>query len=837
MNKQVRTNAELIEEISVLTQRIRELEKSETERNRASEELRESQEIFSRFMENSPIYVFFKDDHIRAIRLSRNYEKLLGRPMHDLLGKTMDDLFPSDLAKRMIADDLHILREGKQVNIEEELDGRIYTTIKFPIQYGGKPRYLAGYTIDITERRQAEEEARELLLMLEAVPSGIIVLDADGQFLYANQRTFELHGYSRDEFMALTLHRISAPAHEKLIAARMQELFDRGESSFETEHLRKNGTILPLMVHVKKTTWGGKNVFLSVSTDMTDRKQAETVLRRQNVYLEALNETALGLMRRMDLADLFQAIVVRAARFAGAEEGWVCIYEPQSGDFEFKAATGRSEYLSGSRFKSGRGIAGEVWRTGRTVLVDNYQTWPQRTNIDDYALRCATVAVPLRYEGRLAGFLGLAHHDAGRRFEDDDLAMLERLAELASIALHNARLYDQVKQELAIRIRLEAERDLIQARLLQSQKMEAMGTLAGGIAHDFNNLLMGIQGYASLTLLDLNPSDPNHERLMRIQEQVQSGADLTKQLLGFARGGRYEVKPADMNDIMEKSSTMFGRTRKEIIIHRKYGNDLWTVEVDRGQLEQVFMNLYVNAWQAMPGGGAIYLETENIILDDARAISSTVEPGKYVKIAITDTGTGMDAKTRERIFDPFFTTKAMGRGTGLGLATVYGIIRGHKGMINVYSEPGHGTTFTIYLPASEKDVFPERADSGKMVQGKETILVADDEKVILEVSTEMLTSLGYRVYAVGSGQEALAVFMEKRNEIDLVILDMIMPGISGGETFDRLREVNPSIKVLLSSGYSINGEAKTIMERGCNGFLQKPFHLEKLSGKIREMLD
>ncbi len=836
MNNQARTNAELTEEISVLTQRIRELEDSEAERKRAVEALRESQEIFSQFMENSPIYVFFKDDHIRAIRLSRNYEKMLGRPMHELLGKTMDDLFPSDLAKRMIADDLNILREEKQITIEEELNGRIYTTIKFPIQYEGKPRYLAGYTIDITERRKAEEEARELLLMLEAVPSGVIVHDADGQFLYANQRTFDLHGYSRDEFMALTLHRITVPASQRLIAARMQELIAHGEISFEVEHLRKNGTILPLMVHVKKITWGGKSVFLSVQTDITGRKQAEMALRRQNVYLEALNETAVGLMQRMDLADLFQAIVVRATRFAGSEEGWICIYEPESGDFEFKAAMGRSPIRSGLRFKSGRGLAGEVWRTGRTVLMDDYQTWP-RANVKDYTLRRATVAVPLRYEGRLAGIIGLSHYDAERRFEDDDVAMLERLAELASIALHNARLYDQVKQELAMRTSLEAERDLMQTRLLQSQKMEAMGTLAGGIAHDFNNLLMGIQGYASLTLLDLDASDPNHERLLRIQEQVQSGADLTKQLLGFARGGRYEVKPADMNDIIEKSSSLFGRTKKEISIHRKYGKDLWTVEADRGQLDQVFMNLYVNAWQAMPGGGAIYLETENIILSEAQVIPSAAEPGKYVKITITDTGTGMDAKTRERIFDPFFTTKAMGRGTGLGLATVYGIIRGHKGMINVYSEPGHGTTFTIYLPASEKAVFHERADSGTIVRGTETILVADDEKVVLEVSAEMLTSLGYRVYAAGSGQEALAVFMEKRNEIDLVILDMIMPGISGGETFDRLREINPEIKVLLSSGYSINGEAKTIMDRGCNGFLQKPFRLNKLSGKIREMLD
>jgi two-component system cell cycle sensor histidine kinase/response regulator CckA len=261
------------------------------------------------------------------------------------------------------------------------------------------------------------------------------------------------------------------------------------------------------------------------------------------------------------------------------------------------------------------------------------------------------------------------------------------------------------------------------------------------------------------------------------------------------------------------------------------------VEVDRGQMEQVFMNLFVNAWQAMPGGGEIYLETENVDLDDARAISYSVRPGRYVKISVTDTGTGMDEKTRERIFDPFFTTKGMGRGTGLGLATVYGIIKGHKGAINVYSEPGHGTTFTIYLPASEREVIGEKTETWTIAMGTETILLVDDEKMVLEVSREMLEFLGYRVYAAGSGQEALAVYMEKRNEIDLVILDMIMPGISGGETFDRLREINSAVRVLLSSGYSINGEAKHILDRGCNGFIQKPFHLTKLSRKIREVLD
>jgi two-component system cell cycle sensor histidine kinase/response regulator CckA len=244
----------------------------------------------------------------------------------------------------------------------------------------------------------------------------------------------------------------------------------------------------------------------------------------------------------------------------------------------------------------------------------------------------------------------------------------------------------------------------------------------------------------------------------------------------------------------------------------------------------------VNAWQAMPGGGEIYLETEDLLLDDEATAPYAITPGKYVKISITDTGMGMDEKTKERIFDPFFTTKKMGTGTGLGLATVYGIIKGHKGMIQVDSEPGHGATFNIYLPVSEKEIVKEKVAIETIVKGTETILLVDDEKMVTDVSRELLESMGYRVHVAGSGQEAIAVYMEKRNNIDMVILDMIMPGISGGETFDRLRGINPDVNILLASGYSLNGEAKTIMDRGCNGFIQKPFQLEKLAEKIREML-
>jgi CheY-like chemotaxis protein len=330
---------------------------------------------------------------------------------------------------------------------------------------------------------------------------------------------------------------------------------------------------------------------------------------------------------------------------------------------------------------------------------------------------------------------------------------------------------------------------------------------------------------------------PNYDRLKRIEGQVQSGADLTRQLLGFARGGRYEVMITDMNELLTKTSSMFGRTRREITVHHKFCSDLWAVEVDRGQMEQVFMNLYLNAWQAMPGAGEILLETENIVLDDLRVVPYVVKPGKYVKIMVTDNGSGMDSKTKARIFEPFFTTKTLGRGTGLGLASVYGIIKGHRGVINVYSEPGNGTTFSIYLPASETVDAVEMKAPAPIAKGKETILLVDDEEIVLDVSREILEFLGYRVFAAANGQEAIDIFEEKKGEIDLVLLDMIMPGISGGETFDRLRQLDPAIKIILSSGYSVNGKAKEILDRGCQGFLQKPFHLEILSRRLREILD
>jgi PAS domain S-box-containing protein len=393
-----------------------------------------------------------------------------------------------------------------------------------------------------------------------------------------------------------------------------------------------------------------------------------------------------------------------------------------------------------------------------------------------------------------------------------------------------------VLRDVSERKRTEDERRKLENQLQQAQKMESIGTLAGGIAHDFNNILMGIQGNASLMLLKIDSGDPNFEKAKNIERYVQGGTELTKQLLGFARRGKYLVKATDLNEIIEKSSALFGRTKKEIQIHTRLTKDIRTVEIDRGQIDQALLNLYVNAGQAMPDGGDLYLETENVVLDHKYVKPYKVEPGKYIKISVADTGVGIDKENQKRIFEPFFTTKEMGRGTGLGLASVYGIIKNHGGYINVYSEKDRGTTFTIYLPASEKEVHEEQEPTVSILKGTGTILLIDDEEMIIDTGEELLKELGYRVLVAKSGLEAIEVYNNNHKTIDLVIMDMIMPGMGGGEAYDRLKKINPEVKVLLSSGYSINGQATRILNRGCDGFIQKPFNMKQLSEKIHSII-
>jgi CheY-like chemotaxis protein len=296
------------------------------------------------------------------------------------------------------------------------------------------------------------------------------------------------------------------------------------------------------------------------------------------------------------------------------------------------------------------------------------------------------------------------------------------------------------------------------------------------------------------------------------------------------------VKPVNLNHVVAETAALFGRTRKSIRIHETYEQKVRLVSADRGQIEQVLINLYLNAWQAMSEKGDLYLETQNVTIDEKFVKPFEISHGEYVRVSVTDTGKGIDPAISHRIFDPFFTTKEFGCGSGLGLASVFGIVKNHDGIVDFESHCGRGTTFSVYLPVSrEISKEPVPASVG-ILKGPETILLVDDEPYILDVGVKMLQKMGYTVLKACCGEEAVCIFNDLHRQIDLVIVDMIMPDIGGGEVFDRLRAVRSDIKVLLASGYSL-GDAAAIIARGCNGFIQKPFGMEKLSHAIREVID
>ena len=666
----------------------------------------------------------------------------------------------------------------------------------------GNDKNLDSGRLDVKLLRSRTDELS--VLALEATSDGIWAWHIPSGETYFSPRYYTMLGYEPGELPAhydtwvSLLHPEDREQTQAIVKKHIDDQSDRYEIEFRLQ--TKSGGWLWMLGRgrvLERDRQGGPILMAGSHVNIDTRKRAEQKLERYHAQLEQMVRERTEALEQT--SSLLEATLDAIPDVLGIQDNQHRIIRYNAAGYRFLNMTHeevvgkRCFELIGRNRECDHCATSECYRTGKPASVQ-------------------------RYEEALDAWLDVRAYP----ILDEDGKLVKVIEHLRDITAEK---------------KAEAENRILHEQLQHAQKMESLGTLAGGIAHDFNNLLMGIQGRASLMTLELTSSHIHQEHLQAIQDYVRSASSLTRQLLGFARGGKYEVKPFDINELMRDSADMFGRTRKELRIHLVSNHDPLVVEADRGQIEQVLLNIYVNAWQAMPEGGRLDLATQDVALTETECAAHQIEPGRYARISIADTGIGMDDATCRLIFDPFFTTKEKGRGTGLGLASAYGIIKNHGGMITVSSCVGQGTRFDIHLPLSDKAVRPVHQMAAGLNKGRETVLLVDDEQMILDVGTAMLSKLGYEVIAVNDGAKALEKIRTMGTALDLVVLDLIMPGMDGGKVFEAIQEIRPQLPVLLSSGYALAGQAETILQKGCRGFIQKPFNLTELSKHVRKVLD
>jgi two-component system, cell cycle sensor histidine kinase and response regulator CckA len=400
-----------------------------------------------------------------------------------------------------------------------------------------------------------------------------------------------------------------------------------------------------------------------------------------------------------------------------------------------------------------------------------------------------------------------------------------------------------VAWEFIERKRAEEERARLEQQLMQVQKLESVGRLAGGVAHDINNMMSVVIGYSEMALMRLDASDPVYHNIKESLEAAKKSSAMVRQLLAFARKQTLEIKPLDLNTVITEFLKMLRRTlRENIHVETRLSPSLSMIDGDIGQIEQVIMNLAVNAQDAMSDGGELMIETADIHLKNVRSgLHEGIVPGHYVLLSVHDTGCGIDKKTMDKIFDPFFTTKEAGKGTGLGLSTAYGIIMQHGGNIKVHSEPGKGTSVVVYFPRRTETVMKPEPQKTMVFQtrlrGTETVLLVEDSDVVREISREILKDWGYTVLEADNGKSALEIFLSFQDSIELLITDVIMPDINGKALYDKLKALNPNLKVLYISGYTADIiDRHGVLDAGVK-FIQKPFSIQGFTAKVREALD
>jgi len=727
-------------------------------------------------------FTFFNDALCRS----------MGYPPEELLGMNYKEYETPETAEKALQVFREVLRTGKSRSLVDyeiiKKSGELIiseVSVSLKRDTKGNPVGFYGVARDVTEKRRAEEALRDseeqYRTILENMQEGYYEVDLAGNLIFFNDAVPRLLGYTREELMESNYKKFSSPETHSRIFNTFHEVYSTGNPKrlIDYEVFAKDGSrkSIEVSVSLKRTSSGNTEGFRCVARDVTERVAAEDALRQsEHRYRSFVENSFMGFF----ISEIPSGVLVQVNRKFSSIFGY------ETDEMQGRPIFDFIHYL-------------------------DHKTMRKRAQ--------------MKIDGRLPEQAPYVYNAVKKDGSIIRVNLTSSMVPYEGVNVIQGMVMDYSEME-----RLERQ-------LIHAQKMEAVGTLASGIAHDFNNLLTGILGNISLVLAEMPHEDNQRTRLQNIEQYIKRGTDLTRQLLSFAQGGLYEVRATDLKDFVQKSSEMFGRAKKEVRIIRSFPEALWSVEVDEGQLEQVLLNLYVNAWHAMPGGGELLISAENCLITKEQGGPHKVPHGRYVKLSVRDSGCGMDQKTKARIFEPFFTTREQGKGSGLGLASVYGIIRNHGGFITVESTVGVGTTFEVFLPASKRKAEPAQSGPSQIQKGIETILLVDDEDLVLDVASGMLENLGYRVLKASGGDEALDIFRSRQQEIELVILDMIMPGKSGMETFENLVEMCPNARVLLSSGYSLNGLAKDIMDKGCLGFIQKPFGINELSSKIREVLD
>ena len=695
---------------------------------------------------------------------------------------------------------------------------------------------------DIHQRQVTKElllYKKHLDTIMGVMSEGVLELTCDGRIIFANPAAVAMAGMTEESLFGLSMTDLVAGKDRSRISRILTDLRSARQATPEDLSMTIKGTQVTLDIFPLNEENEKKIIVLL--KDVSEKKRVEKVLRRQNEYLYALHETALGLLNRLDMSELLEAIIERAAQLTDTEHGFIYLLEGTASKMEMRMGRGFFKNLLALEVQPGMGLGGTVWETEKLLWVKNYASWDGRLRDSVFDRLGAAVGIPLFAGSEVIGVIGMAHLDE-QQFTQEDISVLERFAELASIALDNARLYGDIRRKLAEREAADREKKQLEAQLLHAQKMEAVGTLAGGVAHDFNNILQAITGYTELLLLKQKSEEPGHKDLQAIKESALRASNLVKQLLVFSRKVENKYEAVQLNEVILEITKMLERTIPRMIkIEMVLENRLALIKADVTQLEQVLMNLGVNARDAMPDGGTITIKTGNAVLDEAFCNAHVgATPGEYVRLVVADTGHGMEKEILNHIFEPFFTTKQRDKGTGLGLATLYGIIKSHGGFIYCSSKPAQGTTFDLYFPVLKTEVrteAPQEAEISNLPCGQETVLLVDDEEIILDLGREILESHGYTALMATSGEEALKVYEAHRNQIDLVILDVSMPGMGGYKCLEELLKINPKIKTIISSGYSATGKVKAALQTGASGFIGKPYMIAEILHKVREILD